>query len=51
MKFFSGKKEKVDSVVLDKLNKSRQVTTKMFDFIFCTGIAIAAGYIYAKLNI
>lgn len=51
MGLFRGKKEeKKDSVVLDKLEKSRQVTAKMFDFIFCAGIAVAVGYMYAKLN-
>lgn len=52
MKLFSGKKEvKKDSVILDKIEKSRQVTTKMFDFIFCAAVAVTAGYMYAKLNI
>lgn len=55
MGLFRGKKEekeeKKDSVVLDQLEKSRQVTTKMFDFIFCAGVAVVAGYMYAKLNV
>lgn len=51
MGLFRGKKEeKKDSVVLDKLEKSRQVTAKMFDFIFCAGVAVTVGYMYAKLN-
>ena len=51
MGLLRGKKEKAESVVLDKLNKSRQVTAKMFDYIFCASVAVAVGYIYAKLNI
>jgi|DEB0MinimDraft_4_1074332.scaffolds.fasta_scaffold284087_1 hypothetical protein len=51
MGLFRGKREeKKDSVVLDKLEKSRQVSAKMFDFIFCAGVAGAIGYMYAKLN-
>ena len=50
MKLFRGKKEEKDSVVLDNLEKSRKVTVKMFDFIFCAGVAMCTGYIYAKLN-
>ena len=48
--FWRKKEDKKDSVVLDKLEKSRQVTAKMFDFIFCTGVAVTIGYMYAKLN-
>lgn len=62
MSLFRGKKEEKkdsvvlenhenkDSVILDKLEKSRQVTVKMFDFIFCAGVAVTVGYMYAKLN-
>lgn len=51
MGLFRGKREeKKDSVVLDKLEKSRQVSAKMFDFIFCAGVAVAVGYMFAKLN-
>jgi len=51
MGLFRGKKEeKKDSVVLDKLEKSRKVTTKMFDFIFCAGLSVVVGYTYAQLN-
>jgi len=44
------KEEKKDSVVLDQIEKSRQVTAKLFDFIFCAAVAMGAGYAYAKLN-
>lgn len=51
MGLFRGKKEeKMESVVLDQLEKSRQVTVKMFDFIFCAGVAVCVGYMYAKLS-
>jgi hypothetical protein len=50
MGFLSGKKEKANSVVLEKLDKGRQITTKQFDYLFCTGVALFVGYIYAKLN-
>lgn len=51
MGLFRGKREeKKDSVVLDKLEKSRQVSAQMFDFIFCAGVAVAVGYMFAKLN-
>jgi hypothetical protein len=51
MRLFGGKKEeKKESIVLDKLEKSRRVTAKLFDFIFCAGVAIGVGYMYAKLD-
>ena len=50
MRLFRKKKEERKDSVLDKLEKSRQVTTKMFDYIFCAGVAVTVGYLYAKLN-
>lgn len=51
MSLLRGKKEeKKDSVVLDKLDKSRQFTVKMFDFIFCAAIAVGVGYVYGRLS-
>lgn len=51
MGFWSGKKEsKANSIVLENLDKGRQVTAKQFDYLFCTGVALFVGYIYAKLN-
>lgn len=51
MNLLRGKKEdKKDSVVLDKLDKSIQFTTKMFDFIFCAAMAVGVGYMYGRLS-
>lgn len=50
MGLLSGKKQKANSVVLEKLDKGRQITTKQFDYLFCAGVALFVGYIYAKLN-
>lgn len=51
MRFFGKKKEESqNSVVLDSLDKGKQFTAKMFDFIFCSGVALTIGYVYAKYN-
>ena len=50
MGFLRGKKDtKPDSVVLDKIDKGRQITAKQFDYLFCTGVALFVGYITGKL--
>lgn len=50
MGFFGSKKEKTNSIVLEKIDQGRQITAQQFDFLFCVGVALYLGYTYAKFN-
>jgi hypothetical protein len=45
------RKNKSESVVLKNVEKSKKLTLRKFDYVFCTGIALLLGYTLATYKI